>query len=185
MMNFIKNKKAVSPLIATVLLIAFAVALGAVVMNWGRGYVEDTQDFARERSDAEVVCTTDIDLNIVSIDLTEQICYNSSDGGTNETNVSMILENVASRDINSLNIRVIGTDSKVPFTPTIANGSEEATEIDAGEAKLISFLYDHDDYGLISQIAVTPVIKLSGKDVTCSGNQLRLIGIRSCSEIDW
>ena len=30
------QKKGVSPLIATVLLISFAVALGAVVMNWGR-----------------------------------------------------------------------------------------------------------------------------------------------------
>ncbi len=29
-----KNKKAMSPLIATVLLIAFAVALGAMIMNW-------------------------------------------------------------------------------------------------------------------------------------------------------
>ena len=31
------NKKGVSPLIATVLLIAFAIALGTVIMNWGRG----------------------------------------------------------------------------------------------------------------------------------------------------
>ena len=179
MMNFIKNKKAVSPLIATVLLIAFAVALGAVVMNWGRGYVEDTQDFARERSDAEVVCTTDIDLNIVNIDLTDQVCY--VDLGTNETNVSMILENVASRDIDSLTVRVIGTDSKVPFNGPLGND----TSIDAGEAQLFSFVYDHDTYGNISQIAVSPVIKLSGNDVTCSGSQLKLVGIKTCSEIDW
>ena len=36
MQKIIKNKKGVSPLIATILLIAFAVALGAVVMSWGR-----------------------------------------------------------------------------------------------------------------------------------------------------
>ncbi|MDP7623305.1 MAG: hypothetical protein QF436_04300, partial [Candidatus Woesearchaeota archaeon] len=30
------NKRGVSPLIATVLLISFAVALGSVVLNWGR-----------------------------------------------------------------------------------------------------------------------------------------------------
>lgn len=34
-------RKGVSPLIATVLLIAFAVALGAVVMNWGRTYLSE------------------------------------------------------------------------------------------------------------------------------------------------
>ena len=179
MMNFIKNKKAVSPLIATVLLIAFAVALGAVVMNWGRGYVEDTQSFARERSDAEVVCTTDIDLNIVNIDLTDQVCYNESD--TDEYTVYMILENVASRDIDDLSVRVIGDKSRVPFDGPIGND----TEIEAGSAKLFNFTYDTSIYGNVSQIAISPIIKLSGKDVTCSGSQLKLIGLKSCSEIDW
>jgi flagellin-like protein len=32
--EFSKEKKAMSPLIATMLLIAFAVALGAMIMNW-------------------------------------------------------------------------------------------------------------------------------------------------------
>ncbi len=36
------GKRGISPLIATVLLVAFAVALGAVVMNWAKG-VEDTE----------------------------------------------------------------------------------------------------------------------------------------------
>ena len=65
-----RSNKAVSPLIATVLLIAFAVALGAVVMNWGRGYVEDTANIARERSDTEVKCASDVDVSIVEIDNT-------------------------------------------------------------------------------------------------------------------
>ncbi len=34
------NKKAVSPLIATFLLLVFSIALGSVVMSWGKGYVE-------------------------------------------------------------------------------------------------------------------------------------------------
>lgn len=59
MMN---NKKAVSPLIATVLLIAFAVALGAIVMNWGRTYVTDTQTFAREGSESLVTCSSNVEL---------------------------------------------------------------------------------------------------------------------------
>ena len=53
------NKKAVSPLIATVLLIAFAVALGAVVMNWGRSYVETTAKYAEEKSDIQILCSRD------------------------------------------------------------------------------------------------------------------------------
>lgn len=33
------NKKAISPLIATVLLVLFALVLGAITMNWGKSYV--------------------------------------------------------------------------------------------------------------------------------------------------
>ncbi len=33
------NKKALSPLIATILLVAFAIILGTIVMGWGKDYV--------------------------------------------------------------------------------------------------------------------------------------------------
>ncbi len=35
------NKRGISPIVATVLLIAFAVALGAMIMNWSRSLVEE------------------------------------------------------------------------------------------------------------------------------------------------
>lgn len=35
-----KSKKAISPLVATIILLAFAVALGSVVMSWGKGLIE-------------------------------------------------------------------------------------------------------------------------------------------------
>ncbi len=40
--EFSHEKKGMSPLIATVLLIAFAVALGAMIMNWGSSLGEST-----------------------------------------------------------------------------------------------------------------------------------------------
>ena len=37
-------KKAMSPLLSTIILIGFAIALGGIVMSWGRaGYVEESQ----------------------------------------------------------------------------------------------------------------------------------------------
>jgi len=38
------NKKGVSPLLATVLLIGFAVSIGAVIMSWGKTAFEQTQN---------------------------------------------------------------------------------------------------------------------------------------------
>lgn len=35
-----KKKKSISPLVATIILLAFAVALGSVVMSWGKGLIE-------------------------------------------------------------------------------------------------------------------------------------------------
>ena len=34
------NKKALSPLVATVLLVIFSLAIGTITMNWGKNYVE-------------------------------------------------------------------------------------------------------------------------------------------------
>ena len=38
------NKKAISPLIATILLVLFALVLGAITMSWGKGYVEKIEE---------------------------------------------------------------------------------------------------------------------------------------------
>jgi len=35
-----KNKKGLSPLVATILLVLFALILGTITMNWGKAYVE-------------------------------------------------------------------------------------------------------------------------------------------------
>lgn len=38
------NRKAISPLIATILLVVFALVIGTITMNWGRAYVEDIEE---------------------------------------------------------------------------------------------------------------------------------------------
>ena len=50
---FRSNKKGVSPLIATILLIAFAIALGTVIMNWGRGELYSTPVYDGCKAEAE------------------------------------------------------------------------------------------------------------------------------------
>ncbi len=36
-----RNKKALSPLVATILLVAFALVIGTATMSWGRNYVSE------------------------------------------------------------------------------------------------------------------------------------------------
>src|SRR3989344_2681135 len=51
-----KNKRGISPLIATVLIIGFTVALAAVVMTWGNTFVRETTDSTREATQNALLC---------------------------------------------------------------------------------------------------------------------------------
>ncbi|MBI2128673.1 hypothetical protein HYU07_00390 [Candidatus Woesearchaeota archaeon] len=51
------NKRALSPLIATVLLIAFAIALGAIVMSLGKNYIQSISTDLQPTQAAEI-CKT-------------------------------------------------------------------------------------------------------------------------------
>jgi len=81
----LQSRKGISPLIATVLLIAFAVALGAVVMSWGRGYIETTATFAEEKSAAEMRCTMDVELDYAIVNNQKKVCF----GDMNEDNINI------------------------------------------------------------------------------------------------
>ena len=42
------NRKGLSPLIATVLLVVFALVIGTITMNWGKSYVEQVEQAGPE-----------------------------------------------------------------------------------------------------------------------------------------
>ena len=71
--NLCKNKKAVSPLIATVLLIGFTVALAGVVITWGGGFVERITAGTEERTDITTTCIGDLNFEIDSVKCPDKI----------------------------------------------------------------------------------------------------------------
>lgn len=177
--RILRYRKAVSPLIATVLLIAFAVALGAVVMNWGRGYVEDTANIARERSDTEVTCASEVDINIVDIDGVPQICYNTSDPVADNNTIYFIVENKQSRTVEKIQARLIGDDTRVPYTIDLGDGSN----LTMNAAKMLNFTYDNTVYGDPIQLKLTPYIKVGGSEVACPSSAEIETNIKPCDEV--
>ena len=177
--KMLRNKRAVSPLIATVLLIAFAVALGAVVMNWGRSYVEDTADLARERSDTEVKCTSEVDMDIIDIDSVPQVCYNLTGGGASAPQVQFIVESKKSKNIEKIQARLIGTGSKVPIIRDLGAPSN----LTANQAKFLNVSYNTSGFGIPSQLKLTPYIKVGAETVGCSSNAEVAKSIKACTEI--
>ena len=69
----IKNKKALSPLVATFLLVIFALVIGAITMNWGKAYVEKAsvgEEGKKALESAVIISISDIDneLKMLQID---------------------------------------------------------------------------------------------------------------------
>ena len=137
-----KNRKAVSPLIATVLLIAFAVALGALVMNWGKRYTEEQMEYTSTKSSEELECELNVELALKEVSGEPQIFYKNS---TN--NLSFIIENKGRKDIDSIRVIIIGqsgndinttdlTDSKIVAGGTIKR-SVNYTNTSIDEIKFI------------------------------------------------
>lgn len=59
-----KQKRGISPLIATVLLIGFVVAAAGVVMLWTRGFVGELQTKKGAEGTARLSCATDVEIGL-------------------------------------------------------------------------------------------------------------------------
>ena len=119
-----KNKKAISELISTVLLVGFAVAIAALVMNWNRGYIEDTADNSRIESEMKVTCNLNIGLGIDDVDGVQQICYDKA-----KNRIRVVLEN-------SRNTQIEDVQSRVSTNLSVYGPSKLYTDIDPSSVML-------------------------------------------------
>lgn len=135
------SRKAMSPLIATVLLIAFAVALGAMIMNWSADTVLDNT------VDVDSICSS------VIIQNTGTTCY--SDGL-----LKFSVKNIGTRKIEAIKLKSssdIG-DLSLLVKDSSMISSESLT-------REVQFIYTGGNIN----IAFLPVVDYEGESVDCSG----------------
>jgi flagellin-like protein len=146
------NKKAVSPLIATVLLIAFAVALGALVMNWGREYIEATQEKVTLQSEQQTSCTFDTSISLVNIG--DKPCFDPQDN-----NFYAIIEN-GDYELAGYKVTIFANNSIYENETTAVIKRVESKIIKAGLPPGITS---------IQKVTIIPKIKIKGgkEDVYC------------------
>jgi len=67
------NKEGMSPLIATILLVVFALIIGTATMNWGKSYVEkiNTQDVNLNKNEETFKSSIVLDINSIDTPLKE------------------------------------------------------------------------------------------------------------------
>lgn len=158
------SKKGVSPLIATILLIAFAVALGSVVMNWGLNIGASISDDK----------CRNVEIKIRNINGGD-VCFGGfgSNGYTN-----FIIDNTGRTDIVGLSIWIIGERGTKIFE--LDNILIEKGSLYAKKDKEVA--YDFITFGNIRQMQFTPKIKISADKTTdlCVKDTIKAEKVGAC-----
>jgi len=155
------NRKAISPLLATVFLIAFAVSLAVVVINvmvipQPVGYNETTT----EEQLSKRLCLG-VDMNIVVLEI-PYICYNEIDEST--SSIAYVLKNIGDKDIVSLKVSIMGSAGSLDSTIDVGSWSP-GTTLDKRKDQII---YKRAEIGEVIDVTIIPVIRSGGKEIVCS-----------------
>ena len=153
----ILDKKGITPLMATFLLISFAVALGVTIMNLGSAEVEDSAQ-----------CPIEVGLVFSNIGGEDQVCY---DAGAKT--LKFTLENGVNIKVEGLVINIIG--------------EIKAESFDLSDAKVIkagSYLgqvsYDASISGNIRQVKISPKILPYDVEEICTEQALVAEEVNEC-----
>lgn len=162
MPKFRSSKRGVSPLIATVLLIAFAVALGSVVMNWGLNLnLGKSTDLCR----GVEIMTRNLDAS--------QVCF----GGFGQNGyINFILDNTGSLDISGIAIWIVGDKGTRLFD--LDNILIKKGSLYDKKDKEVS--YDFSMFGNIKQVQFIPKVKADQSTEICPKNAIKAEKIGIC-----
>ncbi|MBN2367693.1 hypothetical protein JXC34_01645 [Candidatus Woesearchaeota archaeon] len=176
------NKKAVSPLIATVLLVMIVVSIGAAVMVVIQGLTEE-QLQATEVQSQVIKCANDVSVGIFTESDSYMMCMDSPSASDDLGNFSIYMENKGLKDITDWRVTVIGA-SGVNDT----NGGFVA--LSKNQLKL--FKFNWTGTGTPSKLRIAPKTAGGGGSgpVTCEEPNLIwdsdfLTDLDDCDDVTW
>jgi len=175
------NKKAVSPLIATVLLVMIVVSIGAAVMVVIQGLTEEQLQNVETQSDL-IACGSEVSVGLVEIDNEYRICKNITDW--TDGRITLLMENTGLKQITGFKFIVYGYDG---FNSTTYTGEN----LDKGE--LQGFRFNFGGVGAnntrFSRVEINP--QITGKEtVTCKEPNLQfdeefIDALSDCGDVTW
>ncbi|MBN1386500.1 hypothetical protein JW968_06015 [Candidatus Woesearchaeota archaeon] len=158
------KKRGISPLIATVLLIAFAIALGAIVMNWGRQYTKSSIERTDITTETQYKCKLDVGIRLYEVNGRKKICINST-----EHLLDLMVENGPNVDIQGLHMIIVDESDNIDVITLPDSGIPKAG------VKHINYTYNHiilnDD---LLQIKLSPIVKINDEDIICKEKALTI-----------
>ncbi len=152
------NKKAITPLISTILLVGFAALLGVIVMNWGRTTYAVQED---------IKSCEESSLSIVRINGLEEICHKSN-------NIRFTVENQGKIRVTGFKISVLGQTGIYQF--------ELERSLGIGDMDDVIASYD-DMVGAIRKVKIVPKITSDGVEHICPKKGVEIDRVALCEEI--
>ncbi|MBU4502977.1 MAG: hypothetical protein KKA79_10365 [Nanoarchaeota archaeon] len=141
------NKKGISPLIATVLILGFTVALAAIIMTWGTDFTKRMQESTEETSTTQITCATDVIFDVKSV------CFDTD-------HYNVVISNDGKEDIEKWRFRIYESETTVDAPDPVT------LQIKAFELKTVPVTGD----GTHKKIEAIPIIQKGGKDIVCAQN---------------
>lgn len=165
MRNFMMNRNGISPLLATIFLIAFAVSLAVVIVNIASFETKPVVNEA-EVSEQDACRGVSIDFVVVGI---PYICYEQY--SEEEGVINFILENDGSRSISGLRITVLG--EKGSFNRKF-DLNESWLPLALLDRRNSGIDYSFNEYGKPLQVTFVPVVSYKGESFDCTSAFLKL-----------
>ncbi len=154
-------KKRFSPLVATILLIAFSVALSTVVINWKGTFVIKNDDVCSKIS-FDIETSNDI-----------QFCYKPV---SNNIEVNFIIKNKGGMDIEGISMLIIGSNGKkIEDLENIIIKKNSLFYV-----KDLEVQYDLKNYGTINRIYFIPRIEYNDISDICPKHFIEVDKISQC-----
>lgn len=154
------QKRGISPLIATVLIIGFTIALGVIVVTWGFDFTRNLQTSTETAAQKQITCGSDFLIDV------KRACVD-------DNKISIVVENLGKGTISMLNVRLIGTTDGI----LISNPGISPYGIGSMEITL-----DPNTMGSLDSLEVIPVVNQNGEEFSCSNTLEKIKNIEACPD---
>jgi flagellin-like protein len=151
----LRGKKAISPIIAAVLLVVIVVSLGAGVMSLVRTYLTEGEEQVIVGKES-IKCGRDVSIELVIVNDNYQICNSTHETDDDLASLNFMVENTGTIDILDAQVRMVGNKG-IFSNDSVLNGT-----LHTGGAQLINMSYDPENVGEIRQVKIVPRINLPG-----------------------
>ena len=157
-------KKGISPLIATVLLIGFTIALVALIMIWGRNFIQERAEKEGLLSEKKLSCTNNVDFTV------DKACESGS-------GISLRIKNLKETPLDNFIFRVKG-DKDVETITSYQNVESLAVKDISITGQSIAGVCSSS--GCEKTIDIIPQLRVAtGVYVPCSAKHLE-VRVKAC-----